>query len=70
VGLRTTANPGRSHRRWIGALLTFVVIFVLWEFAVKLFGIKEYLLPPPSKIWTEFLKRRGTVAAGAWTTTI
>ena len=32
-------------------------------------GIKEYLLPPPSKVWTEFLKRYAMVAAGAWVTT-
>ncbi len=36
---------------------------------MKLFGIKEYLLPPPSKIWSEFLKRHPTVFAAAWVTT-
>ncbi len=34
-----------------------------------LLGIKEYLLPPPSTIWTEFLKRCDTVLQGAWVTT-
>ena len=48
----------------------FVVIFLVWEFAVKLLGIKEYLLPPPSKIWSEFLKRQSTVMSGAWITTV
>ena len=33
------------------------------------FGIKEYLLPPPTKVWSEFLKRYPTVMNGAWTTT-
>ena len=42
---------------------------MLWEVAVHLTGIKEYLLPPPSKVWTEFLKRYDTVMGGAWVTT-
>ncbi|MFM9883936.1 MAG: ABC transporter permease [Burkholderiales bacterium] len=36
---------------------------------MTLFGIKEYLLPPPSKVWTEFLRRYDTVMASAWVTT-
>src|SRR6185437_9321287 len=57
------ARPGRGRalagwlRQRVGALVVFAVLFLLWEFAVHLFGIKEYLLPPPSKVWTEFLKR-------------
>jgi len=42
---------------------------LLWEVSVRLLGIKEYLLPPPSTIWTEFLKRAPTVLDGAWVTT-
>ena len=56
-------------RRRIGLIIVFVSLFLLWEFAVKLFGIKEYLLPPPSRIWTEFLKRWPTVFSAAWVTT-
>ena len=47
----------------------FALLFLLWEVAVHLTGIKEYLLPPPSKVWTEFLKRYDTVMGGAWVTT-
>ena len=67
-----SAMPGykRLARRWVGALVMFVVLFVLWEFATKLLGIKEYLLPPPSKIWTEFLKRQAIVMNAAWITTV
>jgi NitT/TauT family transport system permease protein len=60
----------RSTRRWLGVVVMFVALLLLWEFAVKLFGIKEYLLPPPTKIWSEFLKRRVTVMNGAWITTV
>jgi NitT/TauT family transport system permease protein len=35
---------------------------------VHLFGIKEYLLPPPSKVWTEFLKRYTVVMPSTWVT--
>ena len=66
----TSTLPGlrRSSRRWVGALVMFIVLFLVWEFAVKLFGIKEYLLPPPTKVWSEFLKRWPTVMGGAWVT--
>jgi len=56
-------------RRRAGALAIFVLLFVVWELAVRLLGIKEYLLPPPSKVWVEFLKRSDTVMASAWVTT-
>jgi NitT/TauT family transport system permease protein len=56
-------------RRRAGAFTIFVLLFVVWELAVRLFGVKEYLLPPPSKVWVEFLKRYDTVMASAWVTT-
>lgn len=52
-----------------GAIAIFALLFIAWELAVRLTGIKEYLLPPPSKIWTEFWKRHDTVAISAWVTT-
>lgn len=56
-------------RKRAGAVIIFALFFVLWEAAVWLFGIKEYLLPPPSKVWVEFLKRYDPVMASAWVTT-
>jgi len=52
-----------------GALAIFVLLFVIWEVAVRVTGVKEYLLPPPSRVWTEFWKRHAIVSAGAWVTT-
>src|SRR5258708_29749469 len=63
------AAIGAWLRRRGGALLIFALLFLVWEFAVRIFGIKEYLLPPPSKIWTEFVKRIDPVMASAWVTT-
>ncbi len=47
---------GNWLKRRAAPLLVFVVLFLLWELAVRLTGMKEYLLPPPSKMWTEFLQ--------------
>lgn len=69
VGSGPDWRPLAWLRRRAGLIAVFIVLFLLWEFAVKLFGIKEYLLPPPSKVWSEFLKRQNAVFAAAWTTT-
>ncbi len=67
------SGSGAAALRWLrrraGLILVFLALFLTWEFAVKIFGIKEYLLPPPSKIWSEFLKRQSTVFSAAWVTT-
>jgi NitT/TauT family transport system permease protein len=60
---------GNWLKRRAAPLLVFAALFLIWEFAVHLTGVKEYLLPPPSKVWTEFLKRWPTVMDGAIVTT-
>ena len=71
--VEVTARRGSSFFGWLrtrgGALLIFALLFIVWESAVHLTGVKEYLLPPPSKVWTEFWKRHDIVLAGAWVTT-
>jgi len=67
-------RTGRAHallgwlQRRVGVLIVFAALFLLWEFAVHLFGVKEYLLPPTSKVWTEFMKRYTIVMPSAWVT--
>ena len=56
-------------RRRGGLLAVFAILLFLWEYAVWLFGIKAYLLPPPTLVWSEFLERWRIVAEGAWVTT-
>lgn len=56
-------------RRRAGAIGLFALLIIAWEWSVHLLGIKEYLLPPPTKVWTEFLKRSDTVLDSAWVTT-
>jgi len=41
------------------AVLTMVVILLLWEGGVRFFGVREFLLPTPSKIFTEFMDQPG-----------
>ncbi|MEJ0078300.1 MAG: ABC transporter permease [Alphaproteobacteria bacterium] len=64
---------GASLAAWLkrraAPLIVFALLFLLWESAVHLTGIKEYLLPPPSKVWADFVKRYPTVMDGAWITT-
>ena len=72
-----TAETAPARRSGLGTwlkkraapLIVFALLFAFWESAVYLTGIKEYLLPPPSKVWAEFLKRSDTVIDGAWVTT-
>jgi ABC-type phosphate/phosphonate transport system permease subunit len=69
----TVPVPSGALAEWLrkrgGAVLIFALLFLAWEFAVRLTGIKEYLLPPPSKVWLEFAKRFDPVMASAWVTT-
>ena len=72
VALSAARRRSSSLAAWLGkrggALAIFVLLFVIWEVAVRVIGIKEYLLPPPSKVWTEFWKRHDIVAGGALVT--
>lgn len=38
-------------------LLSFLLLFLLWEGSVRLLGVPTYLLPPPSLICSDFLGR-------------
>jgi NitT/TauT family transport system permease protein len=71
--MTTAPEARRALAAWLkkrgGAIALFAVLFLGWEFAVHLFGVKEYLLPPPSRVWSEFLKRIDPVLASAWVTT-
>ena len=67
-------RTGRAHallgwlQRRVGVLIVFAALVLLWEVAGHLVGVKEYLLPPPSKVWTEFMKRYTIVMPSAWVT--
>jgi len=69
LGARAPSGFVLWLRRRMGALLLAVGLLVFWEIAVRVLGIKEYLLPPPTRIWIEFTKRMPIVMDGAWVTT-
>lgn len=67
--VQRAAGLGAWLRQRAGAVLVVAVLLVAWEFGVRMLGIKEYLLPAPSRIWTELAKRSDVVIGGAWVTT-
>ena len=67
--MQQAAGLGAWLRQRAGALAVVAVLLVTWEVGVRLLGIKEYLLPPPTRIWLEFTKRSDVVMGGAWVTT-
>jgi len=73
VSAGVAASRGSAIAAWLkrrgSAIAVFVLLVLFWEVAVRLSGVKEYLLPPPSKVWTEFWKRHEIVMGGAWVTT-
>lgn len=58
---RRGASFADSLQRWmrknLPALVTFVVVLVLWELLIVVFDIKQFLLPAPSRIATTFVEQ-------------
>jgi NitT/TauT family transport system permease protein len=68
-----SVRRAETRQRWIRIarqLAGFVVLFVAWEAGVRLFHIKEYVLPPPSQIFAATTGHWHAVAQGAWVTTL
>ncbi|HSC96610.1 MAG TPA: hypothetical protein VLC73_16735, partial [Burkholderiales bacterium] len=41
----------------IAASLAVLVVFItVWEWLPRAVGVPEFILPPPSKVWSEFLR--------------
>jgi NitT/TauT family transport system permease protein len=64
----TRARVVEWFRARAGVIAAFAALFLVWEYAVQIFGIKAYLLPPPTTIAAEFAKRSDIVFANALTT--
>jgi NitT/TauT family transport system permease protein len=58
---RRSASLVEGLQRWVRknfpALVTFVVVLVLWELLIAIFDIKQFLLPAPSRIATIFVEQ-------------
>ena len=66
-------RPGRGQR-WLsragGALTTLAAFLLLWEAAVRLLRIKEYLIPPPSTVAVELVGRFPRILDSTGVTTL
>jgi NitT/TauT family transport system permease protein len=51
-------------------LAGFIALFVIWEVGVRVFHVKEYVLPPPSQVFEAAWEHWPSMAQGAWTTTL
>jgi NitT/TauT family transport system permease protein len=60
---------GARARRWRDGIVTFVLLFAAWEGASRLLGIPRYILPPPSGIWADLVKRYPRMVDAAVVTT-
>ncbi|WP_198085018.1 ABC transporter permease [Variovorax sp. E3] len=58
-----------AWRRFTDPALLFIVLAVLWEKSVDVFGIKRYLLPPLSQVLDSLWSNRMALLAQSWVTT-
>lgn len=54
-----------AHSKTIGS---FAGLLVIWEACVHLFGVKSYILPPPSEVIHTLVSKSGTIGMAAWYT--
>jgi NitT/TauT family transport system permease protein len=70
---RLTPVGSSSRRTWIGRRLgavgAFLLFFAVWELGVRLFGVKEYLLPPPTVVVGALVQNYAKVLESALVTT-
>lgn len=63
---------GMEHLRrafgWLGPMLALATLIGLWELAVVVFDVKEYVLPPPSAVASEIVAQFSTLMADTWVT--
>ena len=64
-------KPPFLQRKVVRTLLPYLVIlafFLIWEAAVRLFDIEEFVLPAPSAVFASTWHWRGPIALAAWQT--
>ncbi|SLN63537.1 ABC transporter permease [Oceanibacterium hippocampi] len=48
-----------TQRMLAGSVLLFCAFLALWEWGPTLFGIPAFIIPPASKVWSEFIYMSG-----------
>ncbi len=64
-----TTSLSEQVRRYMPALLVFVAAIALWEGAVYVFDIQNFLLPPPSRIASTLAENLDRLIHIGWFTT-
>lgn len=54
--------------RILPPLTIFVLVLVLWQFLVPVFGLRDYQLPVPTTIWQAFLSVHSALLMDGWFT--
>lgn len=57
-----------GSRHGLVALLSFIVVLVLWELLVKALKVRPIMLPPPSAVFAELISEPVWFASHAWYT--
>lgn len=68
-GRSAAARLAALWSRHRNVLVTFVLIFAVWEIAVHVFRAPRYILPAPTAVWEGFLSQPGRMLANTWATT-
>ena len=67
------SSPGKpTHPDWVIALqnwwensyisiISMLIFFIVWEGSVRLFHIEMYILPPPSTVFVQLIKKWGII---------
>jgi NitT/TauT family transport system permease protein len=63
------ATAGPRWRQVVDPLVVLLLLALLWEKAVDIFGIKRYLLPPLSDVLATLWNSRALMLREAWVTT-
>lgn len=64
-----TSRKTAPWRVYTDPLVLIALLAILWEKAVDIFGIKQYLLPPLSKVLASLWENRWALLEHAWVTT-
>ena len=67
--MQQSFSRSESWRRFTDPALLFLLLALLWEKAVDVFGIKRYLLPPLSHVLDSMWPNRANLLLQSWITT-
>jgi len=65
---KPAADPLRLAGRLLPPLVVFILVLVLWQYAVPAAGIQSFQLPTPSEIWSTFVSVHSVVLNYGWFT--